>query len=156
IVQTYDYGEAEGLVYVAVALVEGSDLQQTIAKRVPIDPYRAIEIIQEAGRALEYLHQHGIIHRDVKPSNILISNQGSVFLTDFGLVIPSGTVTLTNSGIAGTPAYMSPEQAMGRHVQASSDIFSLGIILYELLTGRHPFLKDSTTETMRSVVETLP
>jgi serine/threonine protein kinase len=157
IVQIYDCVETEGLVYLVVEYIEGVDLQQIIRLQRPIDPYRAIEIIHEAAKAVHHLHHVGFVHRDLKPSNILISNNGSIFLSDFGLAIASGTPTLTESGtVAGTPAYMSPEQAMGRFIDARSDIFSLGIILYELLTGLHPFAVGSTVQAMSSVVEHAP
>jgi serine/threonine protein kinase len=156
IVRTFDFEQDANRAYVIVDYVEGSNLREFIAERGPIDTQSAIEIIQQAGRGLEYLHQHGIIHRDVKPSNILISNDGSVLLTDLGLAIPSGTLTLNDTGISGTPAYMSPEQAVGGKVDASSDVFSLGIILYEILTGQHPFSTGSSETTLYNIVESSP
>jgi serine/threonine protein kinase len=156
IVRTFDFVQDANRACVIADYVEGSNLEAFIAERGPIDTQSALEIIQQAGRGLEYLHQHGIIHRDVKPSNILISTNGSVLLSDLGLAIPSGTLTLNDTGIAGTPAYMSPEQAVGGKVDASSDVFSLGIVLYEMLTGQHPFSTGSNENTLRSIVESSP
>jgi serine/threonine protein kinase len=155
LVQTYDHGVADGVAYTVGAYVEGSTLQELMA-RGSVDSHRAIEIIQQVGRGLEYLHQQGLVHRDVKPGNILISNEGAVLLTDFGLTVPSGTTTLMETYIAGTPNYLSPEQARGSTVAPSSDVFLLGIILYELLTGRHPFRASSSIETLQNIVESAP
>jgi hypothetical protein len=157
--QVYDFGDADGLLYLAVEYVEGRSLRQIMPEGKPLNPDYpdyAAEIIRHVGTALSYAHQRGVIHRDVKPSNILISN-GRVLLTDFGLAIAPGASTLTAGGtIAGTPAYMSPEQAMGKPVDARSDIFSLGVVFYELLAGRKPFCGDSPAETLRQIVEQEP
>jgi predicted Ser/Thr protein kinase len=140
ILQIYDSGEAEGLPYLAVEYVEGRSLQQMLRENKLLDTDRAVEIARQVAIALAYAHRSSVVHRDVKPSNILISNEGRVVLLDFGLAIRPGAETLTRSHtVAGTPAYMSPEQVMGLPVDARSDIFSLGVVLYELLTGHRPF-----------------
>jgi len=157
IVQIYDEGEAEGLLYLAVEYIEGRSLQRIVAEGKSPGTNYAIEIIRQVGTALGYAHQRGVVHRDVKPSNILISNQGRVLLTDFGLAIAPGTETLTNAGtIAGTLLYMSPEQAMGKRLDGRSDLFSLGVVLYELLTGRHPFSGVSLAQILSRIVEQEP
>lgn len=166
IVRIYGVGKTENLVYLAFEYIEGRTLGQIMAGANPLDPDvtaefltrdYAIEIIRQVGAGLAYAHQHGVIHRDVKPSNILISNAGRVLLADFGLAIAPGAPTLTQTGtVAGTPAYMSPEQVMGKPVDARTDIFSLGIVFYELLTGRKPFSGESAAKMFSSVVNEEP
>ncbi len=157
ILEVYDADQAETFVYQTFEYVEGRTLGQIMADDKPLDPAYAIEIVRQVGAGLEYAHLHGVIHRDVKPSNILISNDGRVLLADFGLAITPGAPTLTQSGtIAGTPAYMSPEQVMGKPVDGRSDIFSLGVVFYELLTGRKPFSAESTAKLFSKIVEEEP
>jgi serine/threonine protein kinase len=157
ILKIFDVLKVEGRFYSVAEYVEGRSLAQVIAEGEPFDLNYAFEIIRQVGGALEYVHQHGIVHRDVKPGNILISNEGRILLSDFGLAIAAGAQTRTEAGtIAGTPAYMSPEQVMGRPVDARSDIFSLGAILYELLTGIRPFSGASVEETFRNIAEGMP
>ena len=157
ILEVYDAYQAETFVYQTFEYVEGRTLGQIMADDKPLDPAYAIEIVRQVGAGFEYAHLHGVIHRDVKPSNILISNDGRVLLADFGLAIAPGAPTLTQSGtIAGTPAYMSPEQVMGKPVDGRSDIFSLGVVFYELLTGRKPFSAESTAKLFSKVVEEEP
>jgi eukaryotic-like serine/threonine-protein kinase len=137
IVQVYDVGYTETLVYIAFEYIEGRTLDQIVAGTKPIDLEYAIEIICQVGMALSSAHQRGVIHRDLKPSNILISHDGRVLLLDFGLATAPRSSSATQTGtIAGTPAYMSPEQAMGKLVDGGSDIFSLGVVLYRA-TYRH-------------------
>lgn len=147
IVQIFDVGETDRFVYLALEYIDAHSLEQIMVKARSVDPDNGIEIIRQVGMALSYAHQCGVIHRDIKPSNILISREGRVLLSDFGLAIAPGAPTLSRTGtIAGTPAYMSLEQAMGKPVDARSDIFSLGVLLCELLTGMRPFGDRSTGE----------
>jgi tRNA A-37 threonylcarbamoyl transferase component Bud32 len=143
IVALYDTGSTEdGICFLVSEFVEGNTLEEVL-RRGPVDPRRAAKLIAEIADALQYAHDHGVIHRDVKPSNILIDNEGQPHVTDFGLAKQdAGCETMTSDGrVMGTPAYMSPEQARGEshHVDARSDGYSLGVILYEMLTGERPF-----------------
>jgi len=157
IVGIFDLGKAEGLVYVVLEYIEGGTLAQAIARGQSFDINHAIEIIHRIGGALEYAHQHGLVHRDVKPSNILISTDGRVLLSDFELAVELGASTRDDRGrISGTPHYMSPEQAMGERVDARSDIFSLGVVAYEVVTGIRAFPRASVADTLRNVVERTP
>jgi predicted Ser/Thr protein kinase len=157
IVQIYDAGETETLVYLAFEYIEGRTLGEIMKDATPLGRDYAIEIIRQVGIGMGYLHQNGVIHRDIKPGNILISNDRRVLLADLGLAVAPGAPTLTESGtVVGTPAYMSPEHVMGKPVDARSDIFSLGVVFYELLTGRKPFSGESAAELFSNVVNKEP
>ena len=125
------------------------------AKRLPAD--YAVYVMQEILKALDHAHGKGVIHRDLKPSNVMFDAAGQVYLTDFGVARVSGMTQLTQTGeVLGTPAYMSPEQALGEQLTPASDLFSIGVIFYELLTGFSPFATDNPVTTMRQVVEHHP
>ena len=140
ILPVHDYGEMEGRLYLVMRYIDAGTLKDRMAAG-PLDLAEVNRIIRQVGRALEYAHGMGVVHRDVKPSNVLVDAQGDCYLTDFGLAkMLEASVQLTASGVGvGTPAYMSPEQGQGEKVDARSDIYSLGVMLYEMVTGRVPY-----------------
>jgi eukaryotic-like serine/threonine-protein kinase len=150
IVAVYDTGEAETaagpLPYIVMEYVNGVTLRDIVHTDGPMTPTRAIEVIADACQALNFSHQHGIIHRDVKPANIMISTTNAVKVMDFGIaraLSDSGNSVTQTAAVIGTAQYLSPEQARGDPVDARSDVYSLGCVLYEMLTGEPPFVGDS-------------
>ena len=146
IVPITDYGEHEGKPYLVMPYLPGGTLKQRLGKPIPWE--EAVRILIPVARGLHYAHHQGIVHRDVKPSNILITQSGEPMLTDFGIakiLIDTGeTSDLTGTGMGvGTPEYMSPEQFQGKGVDARTDIYSLGVVLYEMVTGRKPYQADT-------------
>ncbi|NJM08340.1 serine/threonine protein kinase, partial [Candidatus Gracilibacteria bacterium] len=142
IVTVYDVGEEGGLHYIAMEYIAGRTLHAILAERGPLGLGYAVGIIDPVGQALDYAHGQGAVHRDVKPHNIMIDQDGRVVLTDFGIAQTSDAddERLTRTGIfMGTPEYISPEQANARRVDGRSDLYSLGIVAYEIVTGRVPF-----------------
>lgn len=141
ILPVHDYGEQEGLTYLVMRYIEAGTLKDWITRKGPVELDEAVRILDQVGRALDYAHSQGVVHRDIKPTNVLIDERGDAFLTDFGIAkLVAGTAQFTATGaIVGTPAYMSPEQGMGKSIDHRSDIYSLGVVLYELVTGRVPF-----------------
>jgi hypothetical protein len=159
IVPIYEVGERDGSCYFSMRFVEGGQLDQAI-KRKPTSIRQAAELISKVARTVHYAHEHGILHRDIKPGNILLDAKGEPLLTDFGLarlVEAESTVTRTKE-VMGTPSYMAPEQAMGNNAAVSSatDVYGLGAILYQLLTGHPPFAGGTTYETIKLVLDTEP
>lgn len=141
ILPVYDFGTQEGLTYMVMRYIKGGTLSNLMGQKLPYE--RIVSLISDVARALDYAHKQGVVHRDIKPSNILIDDNGEPLLTDFGIakmMAGSGATQLTGAGsVLGTPAYMSPEQAQGVSVDGRTDIYSLGVILYELLTGQQPY-----------------
>jgi hypothetical protein len=139
IVTIFDVGEDGGAAYIAMELLEGPSLQQMLRERRPIAFHTAADLIAQVAEALDHAHQHAIVHRDVKPANVVVSRAGRAKLTDFGVAyVPASDVTQHGSAL-GSPRYMAPEQVLGQPIDARADIFSLGVVLYELLTRRTPF-----------------
>ncbi|MEW5986993.1 MAG: serine/threonine-protein kinase, partial [Chloroflexota bacterium] len=140
ILPVHDFGESEGYTYLAMRLVEGGSLARLL-QGAPLALTQVRQIVSQVGDALDYAHTQGVIHRDVKPSNILIDQRGNCLLSDFGIAkMLAGSSHLTQTGaMLGTPAYMSPEQGMGQSLDGRSDLYSLGIILYQMVTGRIPY-----------------
>jgi WD40 repeat protein/tRNA A-37 threonylcarbamoyl transferase component Bud32 len=159
IVPVYEVGELGGQHFFSMALVEGGSLHQLVA-RGPLPARQAAEMAQRVAEAVEYAHQQGVVHRDLKPQNILLDKQGHPKVTDFGLAKRQDSVEgLTHSGdVMGTPGYMPPEQALGKTQELGPlvDIYSVGAILYCLLTGRAPFQSATLAETLRQVIEQEP
>ncbi len=140
IVSIYDVGEEDNIYYIVMEYVEGQTLKQYIQKNAPLNPREALNIMEQIVSAIAHAHENQIVHRDIKPHNILIDHHGNVKVTDFGIAmaLTSTTITHTNS-VLGSVHYLSPEQARGGLATKKSDIYSLGIVLYELLAGRLPF-----------------
>src|SRR5215212_10630609 len=139
IVGIFDRGEWDGTYYIAMEFIEGRTLKDIIRERGPAPPEAAVDIVLQILRAARFAHQRGVVHRDIKPHNVLIDDEGHVEVTDFGIA-RAGASDMTETGsVMGTAHYLSPEQAQGRPVDARSDLYSIGVVLYELLTGRVPF-----------------
>src|SRR3954447_10420644 len=159
IVPIHEVGERDGSCYFSMKFIEGGQLDE-VARREPMLIRRAVELIAKVARIVHYAHEHGILHRDIKPGNILLDRNGEPHLTDFGLarlVEADSTVTGTLE-VLGTPSYMAPEQAAGNNAAVSSntDVYGLGAVLYQLLTGQPPFAGGTTYETIRLLLDTEP
>lgn len=139
-VHVYDSGRDGPIHFIAMEYVEGNNLKELIRREGPISPQLAMEIAAQVCDALEFAHSHGIIHRDVKPQNILLTQDGQVKVTDFGIARAASAATITETGtVLGSVQYLSPEQARGSLVGRSADIYALGVVMYEMVTGRLPF-----------------
>ncbi|HMC26343.1 MAG TPA: serine/threonine-protein kinase, partial [Verrucomicrobiae bacterium] len=159
IVPIHEVGERDGSCYFSMKFVEGGQLDEVI-RRAPMPTRQAVELIVKVARTVHYAHEHGILHRDIKPGNILLDAKGEPHLTDFGLarlVETESTVTRTLE-MLGTPSYMAPEQAVGNNAAISSvtDVYGLGAVLYQLLTGQPPFAGGTTYETIKLLLDTEP
>jgi serine/threonine protein kinase/predicted Zn-dependent protease len=140
VIRIFDLGEAEGAKFISMEYVEGLDLKSLLVERGKLGSEEAAGIIEQVCRALDAAHAEGVIHRDLKPQNIMVDKQGRVVVMDFGIARSREMPGLTQTGVVvGTPEYMSPEQAKGEEIDARSDLFSLGIIFYQLLTGKSPY-----------------
>jgi predicted Ser/Thr protein kinase len=153
VVNVIDYGESDGAFYIVMEYYDGRTLEQLMKERPGLPPEIAIRILLEVAYGLEAAHTIDIVHRDVKPANIIVTNQGAIKIADFGLARKSDSATMvTQQGkVVGTPAYMSPEQAAGRPVGTASDIFSFGVVAYELLSRRKPFDGQSYSDVLEKI-----
>src|SRR5438876_5836135 len=159
IVPIYEVGEREGSCYFSMKFVEGGQLDEVV-KRAPMSIRLAAELIAKVARTVHYAHEHGILHRDIKPGNILLDAKGEPHLTDFGLarLVESESSVTHTLDVLGTPSYMAPEQAIGNNAAVSSttDVYGLGAVLYQLLTSQPPFAGGATYETIKLLLDTEP
>ncbi len=156
IVAIHDVLGVEGTPYIVMEYVEGQTLAQLLAAGGPLPPPQAVELVLQACRALEYAHARGVVHRDVKPANILVARGGEVKVSDFGIARIAGTKMTQTGTMLGSPSYMSPEQVRGVEVDGRSDLFSLGVVLYEALAGADPFTGESPSTVLYKIVHEEP
>src|SRR5213080_2536693 len=156
IVSIYDRGEAEGTYYISMEYLEGRSLKELILARGPAPISVAIDYARQILAALRVAHRQGLVHRDIKPHNVLVDGEGRLKVTDFGIA-RAGPSQMTEEGsIIGTAQYLSPEQAQGAPVHPSSDLYSVGVVLYEMLTGTVPFTGDTALEIAMKHLNTTP
>jgi serine/threonine protein kinase len=159
IVPIYEIGERDGACYYSMKFIEGGQLDKIIGNS-PMPGRKAAELMAKLAHTLHHAHQHGVLHRDVKPGNILLDAKGEPHLTDFGLarLVESESSVTQTLEVLGTPSYMAPEQAVGNNeaVSSATDVYGLGAVFYQLLTGHPPFAGGTTFETVRMVLETQP
>jgi len=149
VIRIFDLGQSDGIKFITMDFVEGQDLRQLLAEKGKLAPEQAARIMLQICRALEAAHAEGVIHRDLKPQNIMLDASGRVYVMDFGIARSAYLPGMTQTGaLIGTPEYMSPEQGRGEKLTERSDIFSLGIIFYELLTGKFPYHSDTPLATL--------
>lgn len=154
VVTVYDVATHDGRPWIVMELVRGLSLSEVLEADGPLSPQRAGHIGAEIVAALRAAHDAGVLHRDVKPANVLLANDGRVVLTDFGIAMVAGTSTLTMTGeVIGSPEFLSPEQALGRTPGPASDLWSLGVLLYAAVEGSSPFRQATPLSTLRAVVD---
>ncbi|KAA3619905.1 MAG: tetratricopeptide repeat protein [Calditrichaeota bacterium] len=157
IVIVYDVEDESSFSYIVMEYIQGTDLSMMLDKRQEIDRELAVKLVLQTCKALQFAHSSGVIHRDIKPSNIMIVEKNTVKVTDFGIAKITNNLTLTQTGrVVGTPSYMAPEQIEGKEVDGRADVFSLGIVLYELLTGQRPFTGDTLASLAYKLVHIDP
>ncbi len=149
VIRIFDLGQAKGFKFITMEFVDGRDLRAVLREKGPVSPDETVRIISQVCRALESAHAAGVVHRDLKPQNIMLDAKDRVYVMDFGIAHSLETPGMTQTGaLMGTPEYMSPEQAKGIKVDARSDLFALGIIFYEMLTNISPFKADTALATL--------
>src|SRR5712671_7054373 len=157
IVTVYDVGKAGDIAYIAMEFIEGEELRTLIGEGRPLAVEKAVSIAAQVAEGLSYAHQHGVVHRDIKPANIMVGPSGPAKITDFGIARMRSSGDLTQTGMMlGSPKYMSPEQVIGKRADHRSDVFSLGVILYAMLTGTTPFNGENVTALMYQIVNFVP
>src|SRR4029077_5191324 len=157
IVAVYDWGEEDGTSYIVMEYVPGQTLRDIIEAYAPLAPMEAARLTAEIADALSFAHAHGVVHRDVKPGNVLVTPRGEVKVTDFGIARADSGEPLTKTGaVLGTATYFSPEQAQGFALDGRSDVYALGVVLYEMLTGTAPFTAASPVSVAYKHVRETP
>src|ERR1700722_4329081 len=156
IVVIYDAGEEEGVFYITMELVEGRSLQTMLDGRQLFPLPRVMKLMEQVCSALDFAHQHHVVHRDIKPANLVLTADDTAKITDFGTAKILQFGTAQTAHVMGTPSYMSPEQVKGKPVDGRSDIFSLGVILYELMTGEKPFPGQNITTGIYKIINEDP
>jgi len=158
IVTIFDVGKEADIAYMAMELIDGVELRALVNEGRPLPLAQAVSIAAQVAEGLGYAHEHGVVHRDIKPANIMVLTDGAVKITDFGIArMRAATDELTQTGVMlGSPKYMSPEQVVGKRADHRSDVFSLGVILYEMLTGQAPFNGENVTALMYQIVNFAP
>ncbi|MCB1032388.1 MAG: serine/threonine protein kinase, partial [Acidobacteria bacterium] len=158
IVTLFDADEAEGELFLAFEYVEGCDLERRMASSPPLTLREALQVVRQVAEGLAYAHERGVIHRDVKPSNILLDERGGAKVADFGIARLRGQATeLTTTGaVIGSPQYLAPEQVRGEELDGRNDLFSLGVVLYQLLTGQRPFAGETVTTLVYQILHHEP
>lgn len=157
IVTIYDIGKSGNIAYMAMELLDGVELRSMMKPGTTIEPARAVEIAAQVAEGLAYAHEHGVVHRDVKPANIMIVGAATAKIMDFGIARMRQSEVRTQTGVVlGSPRYMSPEQVAGKRAEPRSDIFSLGVIFYEMLTGRPAFTGEDVTSVMYQILNVVP
>src|SRR4029079_10775863 len=148
IVATYDTGDDDGLAFIVMELVDGESLRQLLDRKGALDVRTAVNIARQVSSALEVAHRNGIVHRDVKPANVLVPREGPVKVTDFGIAKATGDADFTRTGmVVATARYLSPEQVQGQPTDARTDVYALGLVLYEMLAGQPAYQGDSEMAT---------
>jgi serine/threonine-protein kinase len=154
IVTIYDVGEERGLAYIAMEYLKGRDFSDYAKSDNLMEPRKVLEIIGRTAEAIGFAHKQGVVHRDIKPANLMYDpSTDTLKITDFGIARLSGAGSTRTGIVLGTPSFMSPEQLEGRTVTGHSDLFSLGVSLFQLLTGQLPFTADSMTGLMQQIAE---
>lgn len=156
IVALFDVGEVDGLPYLVFEHVEGPPLDIAIAKTGRLDSAETIRVVEQAAAALDFAHSKGVVHRDIRPANIILANDKRVRIADFGIARIEGSQLTQHGEVLGTPAYMSPEQIRGQELSAESDLFSLAVCAYEMLTGARPFVGKTQPEMLEALVYSPP
>lgn len=157
IVTVFDVGKSDEIAYIAMEFLQGRELRDVLTdgRRMPVQ--QVVDIVAQVAQGLAYAHEHGIVHRDVKPSNVMIVRDGHVKITDFGIARMASSTVRTQTGmVLGSPKYMSPEQVMGKLTDQRSDIFSLGVMLYEMLAGQPPFTGENVNAVMYQTLNATP
>jgi serine/threonine protein kinase len=157
IVTVYDIGKTDTECYMAMEYIEGAELRTLLLPGKPLPVPRALSIAAQVAEGLAYAHERGVVHRDIKPANIMVPESGAVKITDFGIARMRSSNVQTQTGMMmGSPKYMSPEQVIGKRADHRTDVFSLGVILYEMLTGATPFAGESVNAVMYQIVNFVP